>query len=266
MSPITIDLAAARHALRALTPRTVTLLASIPDLDVPMWGSEWTVGQAAAHVLFGAEIYAEYAQGVERPTSIDRTNVAESHRRRLAALVTLGAPQMGAELHIGIDAFLHATEDRDAGDLLPWHQGRLPCATMTGLLMGEQLLHGYDIAQTLGAEWPIEPEPARLTLQALLDVLPAFVVSETAKGVDATYELTVDGGPQVVARFRDGALSLSAVDSEAVDCRLSGDPATWLLGLYGRAGWEQLLHSQRVTVTDGDAALGAGFKQLLRNP
>ncbi|MDT7713946.1 MAG: hypothetical protein QOG46_2877, partial [Pseudonocardiales bacterium] len=27
----------------------------------------------------------------------------------------------------------------------------------------------------------------------------------------------------------------------------------------------QLLHTQRVTVTDGDAALGAGFRQLFRD-
>jgi hypothetical protein len=43
-------------------PRTVTpLVASHSDLEVPMSGSEWTVGQAAGHVVLGAEIYADYA-------------------------------------------------------------------------------------------------------------------------------------------------------------------------------------------------------------
>jgi hypothetical protein len=45
MKEITIDLAAARRALRSLTPRTVALIASIPDLDVPIASSDWTVGQ-----------------------------------------------------------------------------------------------------------------------------------------------------------------------------------------------------------------------------
>jgi hypothetical protein len=40
-------------------------------------------------------------------------------------------------------------------------------------------------------------------VQALLPILPAFVDDEAAKGVDATYELTVHGGPRVTARFRD---------------------------------------------------------------
>ncbi len=60
---VTIDLAAARRALRALTLRTVALIASIPDVDVPVPGSEWTTGGAAAHLAFGAVDYAEHARG-----------------------------------------------------------------------------------------------------------------------------------------------------------------------------------------------------------
>lgn len=271
MSGLVIDLAAARRVLRELTPRSIALIGSIPDLNVPMPGSEWTLGEAAAHVVFGAELYAEYGRGAEWPAPIDRADLAESHRRRVAELMPQGAGQLGADLRLGIDAFLTTTESRAAEDLLPWHQGPLPCATMTGLLIGEQLLHGYDIAQTLGAEWHIGDEPARLTVQAVLPILPALVDGEAAKSVDTTYELAVDGGPRVLARFRDGAVIISPViigapEDADIDCRLSGDPVAWLLALYGRADWEQLLCTGRVKVTIGDAVLGDAFKQLLHNP
>jgi hypothetical protein len=72
---------------------------------------------------------------------------------------------------------------------------------MTGLLIGEQLLHGYDMAQTLVAEWPSRPNPPGWSLR------PAYTVS---------IDLSEDG---------------------PVDCRLSGDPVSWLLALYGRVGW-----------------------------
>jgi hypothetical protein len=137
---------------------------------------------------------------------------------------------------------------------------------MTCLLIGEQLLHGYDLAQAVGAEWPIETEPARLVVAALLPILPALVDGEAAKGVDATYELAVHGGPRVTARFRDATASIRPPDNSIAGCHLSGEPVTWLLALYGRVGWEELLRMGRVTVTAGDAALGAGFKRLLRNP
>jgi MDMPI C-terminal domain len=203
---------------------------------------------------------------VEQCYSIDPADQAGSHRRSLAAMAERGSHQLGAELQLGIDAFLDATGKRTAEDLLPWHQRSLPCATMTCVLIGEQLLHGYDMAQTLGAEWPIEAEPARLVVQAVLPLLPLLVDSEAATGVYATYELTVRGGPRVVARFRDGTVSIDPSENGPIDCQLSGDPVSWLLALYGRVSWEELLRTGRVTVTGGDAALGAGFKRLLRNP
>lgn len=266
MSGIVIDLAAGRRTLRELTPTTVGLISSLTDRGVPMPGSEWTVGEAVAHMVLGAELYAEYAQGVERPASIDHADPAGSHRRKMAQLMTRDTRQLGADLQLGIDTFLKATEGRAAEDLLPWHIGPLPCATMTGLLLGEQLLHGYDIAQTLGAEWPIGDEPAQLTVQAVLPILPALVNGEAAESVDTTYALAIGGCARVMVRFRDGACSVHPPEIGPVDCHLSGDPIAWLMALYGRVSWEELLRTARIEVTGGDAALGAGFKRLLRNP
>ena len=61
---------------------------------------------------------------------------------------------------LGINAFLDSTAGRAAEHLLLWHLHVQLWATLTGLLIGEQLLHGYDMAHALGQEWPIEPEPA----------------------------------------------------------------------------------------------------------
>jgi hypothetical protein len=266
MSRTTIDLTTARRTLRALTPRTVALFACMANPGVPMSGSEWTVGEAAAHLVFGAKDYSEHARGVEQCYSIDPADRVRSLRRSLAKMAERDSHQLGVELQLGIDAFLDATGGRTAEDLLPWHQQSLSCGTMTCLLIGEQLLHGYDMAQTLGAEWIIEAESARLAVQAVLPLLPILVDSEAAKGVDATYELAVHGGPCVIARFRDGTGSIDPSENGPIDCQLSGDPVAWLLALYGRVGWEELLRTGQVTVTDGDADLGAGFKRLLRNP
>jgi hypothetical protein len=266
MSGTTFNLAAARRILHELTPRTAVLIGSMTDLGISIPGSEWTVGEAAAHLALGAELYAQYAHGIERPASIDRADLAGSRRRKQAERMTRGARQLGADLQLGIDSFLTATEGRVAEDLLPWHQGTLPCITMTGLLIGEQLLHGYDIAQAINVEWPIGDQPARRTVQAVLPVLPALVDSEATKSINATYELAIDGGPRVIVRFPDGTASVDPAAGTAIDCQLSGDPVAWLLALYGRVSWEQLLHTGRVRVTSGDTALGKAFKQLLRNP
>lgn len=263
MKGITIDLAAA-HALQSLTPRTVALIASIPDLDVPISSSDWTLGEAAVHLVFGARDYSEHARGAQRCYRINPADTAGNHDE-LASIAQRDRPALDTELQLGIDAFLDATEGRTAEDLLPWHVGSLSCASMTGLLLGEQLLHGYDMAQTLDAEWPIEAEPARLVVEAWLPLLPRLVDSAAVEGIAVSYELIVDGGPSVIARFCDG-VSIDLSEDGPVDCRLSGDPISWLLALYGRVGWENLLRTGGVKMTYGDTALGAGFKRLLRNP
>ncbi|MGH3611279.1 MAG: SCP2 sterol-binding domain-containing protein [Pseudonocardia sp.] len=120
------------------------------------------------------------------------------------------------------------------------------------------------MARVLGAEWPLEQESARMVVDCWPPLVPLLIDSEAAKGVDATYELTVDGGPRMLAWFREGAVRIEPPESRPPDCRLSGDPVAWLLAFYGRAGWEDLLRTGRVQVTGGDADLGAGFKRLVR--
>ncbi|MGH3511754.1 MAG: hypothetical protein ACRDQI_09905 [Pseudonocardiaceae bacterium] len=76
------------------------------------------------------------------------------------------------------------------------------------------------MAQTLVAEWPIEAEPARLVVHTCLPLVPLFVDSEATKGIAASYELAVDGGPSVIARFCDGTVSIDLSENSPVDCRL----------------------------------------------
>jgi hypothetical protein len=38
------------------------------------------------------------------------------------------------------------------------------------------------------------------------------------------------------------------------------------MALCGRIGWAELMRTGQVTATGGDAALGAGYKRLVRNP
>ncbi|MGH3798693.1 MAG: hypothetical protein ACRDTD_00895 [Pseudonocardiaceae bacterium] len=94
MSWTSIALAAARRTLQALTPRTVALFASITSPGVPMSGSEWTVGEAAAHLVFGAKDYSEHARGAQQCYLIDPTDRAGSHRRYLGDGGT-GQPSAG---------------------------------------------------------------------------------------------------------------------------------------------------------------------------
>ena len=63
-----------------------------------MSGSKWTVGEAAAHLVFGAKDYSEHARGVEQCYSIDPAERAGSLRRSLAKMAERDSHQLGVEL------------------------------------------------------------------------------------------------------------------------------------------------------------------------
>src|SRR5258708_5797259 len=57
----------ARAALGTLAARTGDLLCGLPTTHVSIPGSEWTVRDAAAHLVNGSAMYCEIANGVPSP-------------------------------------------------------------------------------------------------------------------------------------------------------------------------------------------------------
>jgi uncharacterized protein (TIGR03083 family) len=262
-----VDLVTARRALENQTPRTMDLLRSVADPSIPIPGSEWTVGEAAAHLAIGAGGYSEYARGLERRYPVDLADIPGSHRRAFAAMPERDGRKLAEMLEAGVELFLEATREMSADDPLRWHGDMtLSCATTTSTLLGEQLLHGWDIAQTLHVPWDIGAGGARLVIAGVAPIFELRVNRSGGAEIEAEYELDVEGGPHLFASFRHRRLSINASPSGAVDCVLGGDPVTWLLALYGRVPWDELLAAGTVTVEAGDPELAAKFKGQLRNP
>ena len=261
-----VDIDVVRQALEVQTARTAELLRAIEDPASPIPDSEWSVGEAAAHLAIGAEGYSEYARRLPRRHPIDLTDVAGSTRRAFEAMPERDGAKLAEMMVAGIDIFLEATAELGADDQVRWHSElTMPCATITCLLLVEQLLHGWDIARTIDVPWEIPNESARLVLITVGPFLALAVNRETAAQFDAEYELAVDGGPRLFAVCRGGGLTIGTSPTATIDCRLGGDPATWLLALWGRVPWTDLIEAGAITV-EGDAMLAARFKSLLRNP
>ncbi|MGH8922833.1 MAG: hypothetical protein ACRD0H_31580, partial [Actinomycetes bacterium] len=58
-----IDLAQARATLEAAADRTADLLDSIPDGDLPVTSSQWSVGEVGAHLVFGLHAFTRAVEG-----------------------------------------------------------------------------------------------------------------------------------------------------------------------------------------------------------
>jgi hypothetical protein len=271
------DLAQARSALKTAAVRTAALLDSVPDGNLPVKGSEWTVGEVGAHlvvVLQGFTLAVEGSFAAVSPYIPDTAAFPD----RLAS-VTAGSLELVPERHPGdlaqlvveaVHNFLAVTAQRPPNEAVrtPWYgpHASLSLGAATCLLLGEQIVHGYDVARTLTRRWPISNADAALILHAVTTMLPLIVNPETTRGFTASYEIRARGVPRFVLRFRDGVAAVEPASVQAVDCRLSGDPVDLLLVAYGRIGqWGPILRG-RLRSGGRRPWLGLKFKSLFFNP
>ena len=137
----------------------------------------------------------------------------------------------GAPKYLGVAS----TFDEDA--LVEIFSGLIvPASGVNATLLGEALVHGYDIAKAEGLPWPIEPEHAILTMTGLVPVMVHFVDRKAAEGVEAGFEIRLRGGPTQYWYVADGELTVEDSPVTPVDCVISADPVTMLLMSYSRIG------------------------------
>jgi hypothetical protein len=135
------------------------------------------------------------------------------------------------------------------------------------VLLGELLVHGFDLATTLDRPWPIGRSEANLVAAGSLAILPQFVDERAARGAGVAYELRLRGGPRVVVRIDHGTLSVEPGHPGArVDARISADPAAFLLVGYGRAGQWGAIARGRLLAWGRKPWTAFRFATYLRNP
>lgn len=69
-----------------------------------------------------------------------------------------------------------------------------------------QLLHGLDVARTVGVPWAIPPDDALLIAAFMTAGAPLRVDPGAAAGLTATMEVSYRGDGAHTFEFRDGAL------------------------------------------------------------
>jgi uncharacterized protein (TIGR03083 family) len=220
-----LDRAAARF-------RDAATSALYPNAKVP--GTEWTIRDVTAHV---ASVIARYAEGpegggtwAERPADLAAIN-----QRSIEALAGVPMDELGARIDRDLAALV--AQVRSYGDPPPsfrFHGGvEVRADTGLGILLGELLVHGWDIARATGRPWPIDPADVELVVEGVERILPGWVDAERARGLTATYALHLRGQGAHVWSFRDGRLQV-AQEGRRPDVTISADPAALLLVLYKR--------------------------------
>jgi uncharacterized protein (TIGR03083 family) len=237
-----LDLPATRAALEVVGRRLIGLLAAVPDPQAPTHRLAWTLGETSLHIAGGPARYADFAGGRARPEpAIDLSPV---NLQRMAADPERAPSVLARRLAANTRRYLAETAELPATHPVPFFGGlTIELAAQSAILLGEFVVHGLDVARSIGRPWPIEAAHARLIVAAVTAVLPRYVDRAAAAGLTATYQ--VRGGPSFQARFDRGTAMVGPSQPGAADCRLTVDPVTFLLVAYWRRSqWPGILRGQ----------------------
>lgn len=227
----------------------------------------WTVGELAAHLVSVVQVAGGLLEGQESPFT-DLRDIASTNTMLLWEKPERDLSKLTAE-------FSHALRQLDskfsmAPDdfAVPWHAGlhvTLPQAM--ALASSELLVHGWDLAATTGKRWKIPPADALLIDYAIADVMPYFVDEQHAFGFSGVYEVRLRGGASFSMSFGNGELTVSRTEPGGpADCRISADPAAFLLMGYGRGSQIASVLSGKVIAWGTRPWLALKFNSLVRSP
>jgi len=242
-------------ALRRAAAATGELLGSISDSDanVPVPGLAWSVAETAAHLVALLRQSAAFTSGArdgaaERaalpPSGGIGEQMALGNARELDRLGERRIRVLRQLLESSVDEYATLIAGRRNGAPVETLFGPEEPAAMTAALVGEQLVHGFDLARAVGQSWTIDPDAARLTLNGLASLLPYMVDTEATRRLRARIEVRIVGNPRFTLVLDHGTAAVEAADGRC-ECWIQAQPVPYLLTGYGRVNqWLPVLRRQ----------------------
>jgi hypothetical protein len=198
----------------------------------------WSAHDLGAHLATGIAGYHAFL----RDEASHLTELAEREAAGAAAIAAeadTSMAELAARIADGARAFAADLRARAADDRCRFYATHLPAGTLGALLLNELTVHGHDLAIA------VPPRAATIGALAPLALLPLLVKPGTPR--DATIGFDVRGHGGVVAELRGDVVELRSPGGP-VDVRLSAEPVTFVLAVYGRASQARSMLTGRLSV------------------
>ena len=238
------------------------LLRTSPDLQAAVPKMTWNMGEVGAHLTSVLQAYRSAAEGGP-PIGADLRFTAANNARLLLAAIEVSPEAQADSLQRAIASFVAANGALGREDLVPWYgEMTITARTASGLMLGELLVHGYDLKGALAQVPSVDVNLARLAVGAYAPALALMVDPDVARGMTVTFEIRKAAAEPFYLVIEDGVASVAREPtSRGADCRLSMDPTAFVL--TGRIPkWKAVL-SGRVRVSGRRPWLAGRMERLL---
>jgi Mycothiol maleylpyruvate isomerase N-terminal domain len=249
MAVVVADRTKLLDAVQVVAATIAGMIRPLATTDIPIARSDWTVGEAAAHVAWAQHTFSRIAGGATVPHG-DGTpaGLAEANARVLDQFPERDGAPLADLIVEGTRAYVRAVEDAPAGLMVPTPMGVMDIDTCTSYMLTHLMMHGWPIARALRRRSPFGAADVELALAFVTHVMPAIVDERSARGFTACYEVRFRRGPSLAFMFDEARLTVAPAATRSVDCHVSADPVAFLLvgaGLVGQ--WGQIARGRLVT-------------------
>ena len=244
-------------ALVSAAGRTARLLRGGLDPAARVPGLTWTAAETAAHVVADLREHTAILAGTWRaPEAADEAGGqrgpaergAVANQAQLDAFPERDLIVLADLVEEAAAAFTAALASRPGREPVVTANGvPMDPATLVAVMLGEQLIHGLDLARSAGRPWPVSRGDALRVIPGMMAIAGDYLDPDAARSLRVSYELRfgpgdryrfVVDGPTAAATPVEGALGRP-------DCVITADPVAFLLVGYGRSGqWSAILRGQ----------------------
>jgi uncharacterized protein (TIGR03083 family) len=236
------------------------------DLNVHGIG-HWSASDVAAHVATVLELNVGLACGTVLPVAAMEA-IPNWSQSALEKVEDRRPQALAHRIQAAVSELTDAASSRDGDPRVAWHGGlSIPVSTVLALMVGEAMIHGYDIARALGRRWHIPSAWAETIFRGMLQVMPLYFLPERSAGLHARFEMRLRGiETRALFTITDDELQISQPGGGRADCYISGEPTALLLLMYGRTGPLRPALTGHVVAWGRKPWLAHRFLGVFRNP
>jgi uncharacterized protein (TIGR03083 family) len=256
-----------RVACETVAGRIAAMITAHPDPARRIPRSDWTVGEAAAHLAFTTLGLAMMARGLAIPYGDGtRAGLAEANAVALDGYSERDLATLAAELIVNTRIVFQEAAAAPPDQVCLTPMGTVGLDGLTAYVLTHQAMHGSAIATALGAPLPFDADHLPLMWPFLQHALGQVLASEEAAGLTASFALRVTGSFSVGITLSAGRLTFGCPAPAVVDCELSGDPQVLFLLLIKLLDAGEALQAGTLHLSGPRAELGLRLMELFDVP
>ena len=230
------------EAIESVAGQIAAMVKDLPDTNVLIPKSEWTVGEAAAHLSDAQRLMSRLAAG-EQVVHGDGTpgSLAHANRGALVANQQRDGAILASSILDHTQNFLRLASAMPASRTVLSPMGRMDAETLYSYMLTHLLSHGFPMAIALNRPLVVDRSVAELTLPFVKWSLPKIVDKKAAGNLKAIYQVQMRSGPRFWVKLDKGTATVHDKRPGRVDCFISANPLAFIqVGFRVKSQWPQI--------------------------